>query len=170
MNTTTAAKTAKVTVRTIRGWARRGIITAIKAHGRWDINEASLTHRTEIAGWKTARRTPKPITYTIETMTAIGGNRWQRAGKDRVYINNWAEFAGVSTTQYKSGNISSASYQGEHLSNSQAYKVIGCIDKVWFDSADDMIHCRFGYADPRIGRDQVWDDVVTGIRTAIAAL
>lgn len=52
-NTTQAAKRAGVTVATIRTWARYGAITATKASGRWNIDEASLTHRIALS-----RRTP----------------------------------------------------------------------------------------------------------------
>ncbi|MCX4792537.1 helix-turn-helix domain-containing protein [Streptomyces sp. NBC_01221] len=168
MNTTTAADTAKVTVATIRDWARRGIIAATKVAGRWVIDTASLARRIAIGAMK---RPARKVIYSIETMTAIGGNRWQRNGKDRVYINNWAEFAGIETTNYNTGNISSASYQGEGVSNSQAYKLLGSIDKVWFDAADGKLHGRFGYGESRVAtREEVWDAVVAGIRTAIAAL
>lgn len=52
-NTTQAAKRAGVTVATIRTWARYGAITATKVSGRWNIDEASLTHRIALS-----RRTP----------------------------------------------------------------------------------------------------------------
>ncbi|MFJ7525171.1 helix-turn-helix domain-containing protein [Streptomyces griseus] len=168
MNTTTAARTAKVTVATIRDWARRGIIAATKTAGRWIIDTASLARRIAIGAMK---RPARPIIYSIETMVAIGGNRWQCNGMDRVYINNWAAFAGIETTRYNTGNISSASYQGAGVSNSQAYKLLGTIDKVWFDAADGKIHGRYGYDESRVAsRDEVWSAVITGIRTAIAAL
>ncbi|MFD5940240.1 hypothetical protein [Streptomyces griseus] len=168
MNTTTAAAAAKVTVATIRDWARRGVIAATKTAGRWIIDTASLARRIAIGAMK---RPARPIVYSAEAMVAIGGNRWQRNGMDRVYFNNWAAFAGIETTRYNTGNISSASYQGAGVSNSQAYKLLGTIDKVWFDAADGKIHGRFGYDESRVAsRDEVWSAVVTGIRTAIAAL
>lgn len=110
------------------------------------------------------------IIYSVETMTAIGGSRWTRGDKDRVYLNDWAAFAGLETSRYNTGNISGASYQGETISNSQASKILGAVDKVWFDTADGKLHCRYGYGNPRMGREQVWGDIVTGVRTAIAAL
>lgn len=168
MNTTTAAETAKVTVATIRNWARRGIIAATKVAGRWVIDTTSLARRIEIG---TMKRPARKVVYSVETMVAIGGNRWQRNGKDRVYINDWAAFAGIETTRYNTGNISSASYQGEGVSNSQAGKLLGSIDKVWFDAADGTLHGRFGYGESRVAsREEVWAAVVSGIRTAIAAL
>lgn len=169
MNTTEAATTAKVTVATIRTWCRRGVIAATKTAGKWVIDTASLAHRITIGQLK--RPAKKALAWTVETMTAIGGNRWQRNGMDRVYINNWARFAGIKTSYYNSGNISSASYQGERISNSQAYKLLGSIDKVWFDAADGKLHCQYGYDESRVAsRQEAWDAVVAGIRTAIAAL
>ena len=165
MDTTTAAAKASVTTATIRVWCRRGVVAAAKAAGRWVIEAASLARRIALGG-KT-----KAIEYTIETMTAIGGNRWTRNGHDRVYLNDWADFAGIETHHYKTGNISSAYYQGEAISNSQAGKLLGCIDKVWFDTADGQIHCRFGWTESRVAdRDEVWASVVSGVRAAIAAL
>lgn len=171
MNTTAAALEAHVTVDTIRTWCRIGAVAAVKAAGRWVIDTASLAHRIAIGAMRTRKTTPTPAIYSIETMTAIGGNRWQKNGMDRVYINNWAEFAGIETSRYNTGNISSASYQGEGISNSQAYKLLSSIDKVWFDAADGKLHGRYGCIESRVAsRQELWNAVVTGIRTAIAAL
>lgn len=169
MNTTAAALEAHVSVATIRTWCRRGVIAATKAAGKWVIDTVSLAARIAIGALK--RPTKKAVAFTIETMTAIGGNRWQRNGMDRVYINDWARFAGIDTSYYNSGNISSASYQGERISNSQAYKLLGSIDKIWFDAETGKLHARYGYTESRIAtREEVWSAVISGIRTAIAAL
>mgnify|MGYP001109185541 CR=1 FL=1 len=169
MNTTAAATQANVTVATIRTWCRNGVITATKQAGRWNIDEASLAHRIAIGAMK--RPTPRPVILTIENLTAIGGRRWQKNRMDRVYINDWPAFAGIETSRYNTGNISSASYQGAGISNSQAYKLLGCIDRVWFDTADGKLHCYYGYDESRVAtRDEVWAAVITGIRAAVAAL
>lgn len=171
MNTTTAAIQANVTTATIRTWCRNGVIAAAKQAGRWIIDTASLAHRIAIGAMRTRKSAPKPVVYSVETMTAIGGSRWQRNGMDRVYINDWAAFAGIETSRYNTGNISSASYQGEGISNSQASKLLNSIDKVWFDAADGKLHGRFGYGESRIAtREELWQAVVDGIRTAITAL
>jgi hypothetical protein len=168
MDTTAAALEARVTVATVRTWCRLGAVAAVKEAGRWIIDSASLAARIAIGKMK---RPARQIVYSIETMTAIGGNRWQRNGMDRVYLNDWAELAGIETTHYNTGNISSASYQGEGVSNSQAYKLLGSIDKVWFDAADGKLHARYGWTESRVAtREQVWAAVVTGVRAAIAAL
>lgn len=173
MNTTAAeaAATAGVTVATIRTWCRRNVIGAVKAGGRWVIDTASLAHRISLGAPRTKPAAPKPVVYSVETMTAIGGSAWIRGDKHRVYINGWTAYAGLEVDHYNTGNISSASYQGKAISNSQAYKLVGCIDKVWFDAADGKLHARFGLSESRVAtRDEVWEAVVAGIRTAIAAL
>ncbi|MFI5687928.1 hypothetical protein [Streptomyces sp. NPDC051636] len=171
ITTTTAATQASVTVATIRTWCRLGAVAAVKQAGRWIIDTASLAHRITIGQLKTRKSAAKPVVFSTETMVAIGGNRWQRGDKDRVYLNNWAEFAGIETSHYNTGNISSASYQGDGISNSQAYKLLGSIDKVWFDAADGKLHCYYGYGESRVAsREELWQAVVTGVRFAIAAL
>jgi hypothetical protein len=171
MNTTAAAIEANVTIATIRDWARRGVITATKTAGRWIIDTASLARRITIGHLKARKTAPKPVTLSVETLTAIGGNEWIRGDKHRVYLNDWAAFAGIETTSYNTGNISSVTYQGESVSNSQGGKLLGSIDKVWFDAADGKLYCRFGWSESRVAtREQVWDVVVSGIRAAIAAL
>lgn len=115
--------------------------------------------------------TAATIRFTVETMTAIGGKRWRKNGHDRVYINHWAELAGLKITRYNTGNISSATYQGEAISNSQAYKILGTLAEVWFDANDGKLHCRYGGNESRIvTRKELWQDVINGIRAAIAAL
>jgi hypothetical protein len=42
VTTATAARWARVTVRTIRAWCRRGLLAAEKTHGRWSVTVAEL--------------------------------------------------------------------------------------------------------------------------------
>lgn len=171
MNTTTAATQAHVTTATIRTWCRNGVITATKAAGRWIVDAASLARRIAIGAMRTHKPAARPVVYTVDTMTAIGGNRWTKNGMDRVYLNDWTRFAGLEVETYNSGNVRYAEYQGERVSNSQARLLAGSIDKVWFDAADGRLHYRPGYSESRVAdRDEVFAAVVTGIRTAIAAL
>lgn len=168
MNSIAAATEASVSTATIRTWCRRGVVAATKQAGRWIIDQTSLAARIAIGQMK---RPAKPVAFTVETMVAIGGRRWQKNGMDRVYINDWAELAGLEVTHYNTGNISSAAYQDEGISNSQAYKILDSIDKVWFDAADGKLHCRYGWSESRIAtREEVWEAVVAGIRAAIATL
>ncbi|TMS00205.1 hypothetical protein [Nonomuraea basaltis] len=163
MDTTTAATQASVTVATIRHWCRYGAVAAAKVAGRWVIEAASLARRISLTAKKTV--------FSIETMTAIGGNRWIKNGHDRVYLNDWAALAGIETSHYNTGNISGATYQGETISNSQAYKLLASIDQVWFDAATGKLHCRYGYSESRVATPaEVWQAIVSGVRAAIAAL
>lgn len=171
MNTTTAAQTANVTVATIRTWCRTGAVAATKVSGRWVIDSDSLTWRINLAKELTSKPEPKPVVYSIDTMTAIGGSRWTKAGKDRVYINDWAQYLPLETDTYKTGNISWAAWDGQEIANRQAGLLLGSIDKVWFDAADGKLHCRYGMSESRVAtREQVWGAVRSGIRAAIAAL
>lgn len=75
MNTTAAATQANVTVATIRGWARAGVVAATKQAGRWVIDAASLAHRIAI-GQRRARKaqvmSQLPIHLTSKTRQTYG--------------------------------------------------------------------------------------------------
>ena len=173
MNTSEAATQANVTTATIRTWARFGAITAVKTAGRWNIDEASLARRIALTAQPVA---PKPL--TAAAIIALGGNRWQRNGMDRVYLNNWTEFVGISVSHYNTGNISGASIDGEPIANGRMSRILGSVDKVYFDIADGKLHIKhFGaddldvrYLDGTRGTLNLVQRVFTGIKTAAAAL
>jgi hypothetical protein len=176
MNTTLAAAQANVTVDTVRTWCRVGAVAAVKQAGRWIIDAASLAARIAIGKMK---RPAKPAALTVAAMVAIGGRRWQRNGMDRVYINDWAEFAGLETSHYKSGNVSGASFKGRGIANGRVAGFVGAIDKVYFDAADGQLHARYydGARSYEIrfldGVRQTFDLVdltFAGIKAAVAAL
>lgn len=165
MDTTAAATQANVTAATIRTWCRIGAVAAAKVAGRWVIDAASLAYRISLTAKKAAVR------FTTETMTAIGGNRWQRGDMDRVYLNDWAGFTGLEVTRYNSGNIWAASLHGDKISNSEADRILGAVRKVYFDAADGKCHIQWGHSTPRsMDRDDLAAAIFGGIRTAIAAL
>lgn len=163
MLTSEAAAQAKVTASTIRHWARCGAVAAVKTNGRWDIDPESLAFRIAL--------TAKPQPVTAENLVKAGGKRWQKNDMDRVYFDTWAQFAGLAASTYNTGNISSASYQGERIANRQAYLALGAIDKFYFDTADNRFHARYGLSEPRFAtREQLFRDAVGGIKAAVAAL
>lgn len=167
MDTATAAQQAKVTVATIRTWCRIGAVAATKQAGRWIIETTSLAYRISLS----ARRGARKVAYSVETMTAIGGNRWQRGDKDRVYINDWARFIGLETDHYNTGSISYATLNGEKISNSEAYRLGGAVYKVYFDNTDGKVHIQWGQSEPRtMDRDDLAQAIFSGIRAEIAAL
>lgn len=159
MNTTTAAATAGVSIRTIQRWCQRGLIAAAKTAGRWIIDLASLRHHT---------RKGKPVEITAENLVAIGGREWTKGTMHRVYLNDWPELAGIGVSRYNSGNISSAAIDGEGVSNAEARRLLGAVEKVYWDAADGEIHIKWGYAEPRsLTRDDLKNRIISGIRTAI---
>lgn len=102
-------------------------------------------------------------TYTADQIEALGGHRWTKADKDRVYLNVevWAALIGLETSHYGTGNISGATLDGEAISNARAKDILGCIDKVFWDSTDGQIHIT-GY------HNRYFDQVPGWIRDAIA--
>lgn len=169
MNTTTAAAKAHVTAATIRNWCRRNVIAAVKTARGWIIDETSLLHR--IALGKNA--------LTVETMTAIGGRRWTKAGLDRVYFNDITEYLGLDVSYYNSGNVSGATLDGHGIANGRVGGILSCIDKVYFDTADGKLHAQFTpgareYEVRLLSGDRIHIDFVgrvfAGIRAAVAAL
>jgi hypothetical protein len=145
ITTTSAATQAGVTVDTIRTWCRTGAITAIKQAGRWLIDATSLAYRIKLP--TLLRKTPKPITLTADMLVALGGRRWQKNGMDRVYLDNWAEYAGLDITYYGTGNVNGATLDGRSIANNRAGRLLGLIEKVWFDTADGKLHARHYDAD-----------------------
>lgn len=56
---------------------------------------------------------------TIKALEDKGFKRWTKGNLDRMYIN--ATQLGLECTYYKTGNISSAYFKGERISNSRGY-------------------------------------------------
>ncbi|WP_302420853.1 LPD38 domain-containing protein [uncultured Megasphaera sp.] len=78
----------------------------------------------------------------IKTLTDKGFNRWTKKlpnGKviDRLYID--PEYLGLELTRYKSGNISSATFNGETISNSEARRIEGT--KCYVDVVTKEVVC-----------------------------
>lgn len=71
---------------------------------------------------------------TAEKLEALGIEAWERGDMKRYYINDDALEAvfGLRIGRYNTGNISSASLNGEPISNSRAYKLMG--RKIFFDA------------------------------------
>jgi hypothetical protein len=168
MNTTAAATEANVTVATIRTWCRIGAVAAVKQAGRWIIDTASLAARIAIGKMK---RPARKVVYSIETMTAIGGRRWQKNGMDRIYLNDFQTVPGLELDHYKSGSISYATLDGEKVSNAEGGRLATAVDKVYFDAADRKVYIKWGWGNPRsLDRDEIAARIFTAVRAAIAAL
>ncbi|MGW4802977.1 hypothetical protein [Kitasatospora sp. NPDC004272] len=176
LTTAAAAADAGVSIATIRTWCRTGAVAATKRAGRWVIDTASLAHRIKLPAL--LRRARKAITLTVDMMVALGGRRWQKAGHDRVYLNDWAPFAGLNVSHYGTGNVSSVSLDGRGIANSRASRLLGLIEKVWFDAADGKLYARHHGADTAevryLNGDRDTVDLLArtfaGIKTAAAGL
>jgi hypothetical protein len=173
MNTREAANTAQVTTATIRTWARYGAITATKASGRWNIDETSLAQRIALTAKPTA---PKPL--TAEHIIALGGSRWTKNGMDRVYLNDWTQCAGIEVSHYNSGNVSGAWINGRGIANGRIGAILGAVDKVYFDTADNKLHVKHHgatslsvrYLDGGRENLNLVQAICDGIKTAAATL
>ena len=166
LTVTQAAAKAGVSPSTIRTWCRMGAVAATKIGRRWHIDPASLDYRITLT-----RPQEKKVELTIETLVAIGGNRWTKNGYDRIYFNNWARFIDLEIERYKTGNIYSASLRGEPISNAEARRLLGAVTKVYWDAADGQIHVKWGWDTPRsMTRDELYQAIVNGIHAAVASL
>lgn len=79
----------------------------------------------------------------IEQLKKIGGSEWQKGDYHRIYFNNLAEIYGLTCSFYNTGNVSSASLDGEKISNSGARRILSALGdaKLWYDVNSG----RFGY-------------------------
>lgn len=57
----------------------------------------------------------------IRELEGMGFKRWQKGEFDRLYIN--ADQLGLECKYYKTGNIKSACFGGDEISNSEAYRM-----------------------------------------------
>ena len=103
----------------------------------------------------------------IEAMVNVGGSRWQKNGLDRVYFNNLPAWYGLDSTTYNSGNIASATVDGELVSNSQGRKLYAGLDgKVWFDVVTGQYFYKANYGP--VAETEMFLRVINRIRAAVA--
>ena len=84
----------------------------------------------------------------LEQLEKIG-NRWQQHGYDRIYFKNEFvyEMIGLSVGYYHSGNISSASQNGERISNSRARRIMSTVGKIFYDVNAEKFDQQYGNDD-----------------------
>ena len=82
---------------------------------------------------------------TIEKLIELGGNEWQKNDYHRVYFNaaTIAKLSGYKWDTYNTGNISSASLDGEKISNSEMNRVLNRLQfgKYWYDVPTAQFMC-----------------------------
>lgn len=74
----------------------------------------------------------------IEKLTTKGFTRWTKGKYDRLYIN--AKELGLVCEYYKTGNIHSAEFRGEGISNSEAYRMKSA--KTYIDIATEEVNSK----------------------------
>lgn len=79
----------------------------------------------------------------IAKLEAAGARRWTKYDKDRMYID--VTLLGADIDYYKSGNISSAYWHGERVSNANGGRLLA--SKVYVDVADGSIHVSSDFRD-----------------------
>ena len=73
---------------------------------------------------------------SIEKYEQAGFKRWTKNQMDRLYVN--ANVLGLECTYYKTGNVHSANFNGEDISNSEAYRMKAA--KTYIDIKDGKLH------------------------------
>lgn len=108
-------------------------------------------------------------TITAQQVLSLGGREWVgRDGRKRIYLNNWADLAGLEVVRYGSGNIRWAAIDGEQVSNTKAAVLAGA--KVWFEpETGELRHTIRHVAEAaRIGHvgDVLISNLIAAIRRA----
>ena len=73
---------------------------------------------------------------TIEAYEAAGAKRWTIGEYDRLYIS--IELLGLKCWYYNSGNVSSAEWCGDEISNANARRILA--SKVYVDVSTGQLH------------------------------
>lgn len=71
----------------------------------------------------------------IEKLEKAGFKRWTKGDKDRLYVN--AKELGLELSYYKTGNVSSAWFCGDSISNSEGRRLQAA--KTYIDLTSDTI-------------------------------
>jgi hypothetical protein len=103
---------------------------------------------------------------TEEKLTAIGGVKWEKYEKKRIYFNDLEEWFGLECSRYNTGNISSATLDGEKISNSRAKEISSSLGwaKLWYDLTSDEFNWS-GICNTRdFNADEMADAIIQTIK------
>ncbi len=83
------------------------------------------------------------MSVNIEKLKLLG-SEWQKNGYHRIYFNELTELFGLSCRYYNTGNISSATLDGERITNCRAAEIASALanSKLWFDMEDQKFHSK----------------------------
>lgn len=99
-------------------------------------------------------------TYTAEQIIRIGGKEWRKGDRHRVYINRHVlqRLLGLEIQYYHTGNIRHAELRGQHISNSEARRILGS-EIFWEDGELHILTASHWHR----------QDIIDAINAAIAA-
>lgn len=82
---------------------------------------------------------------TAESLITLGGSLWEKNGMRRVYFNDLPSLYGLKATYYNTGNISSATLDGDAISNAAAREIQSYLKngKLFYD----LVSGEFGSRD-----------------------
>lgn len=103
----------------------------------------------------------------IEALISVGGSPWTKGDHYRIYFDDPAGLAGLELTRYNTGNISSAAWRGEGISNSQGSSISASVEKLWFDVPTWQWQARFNqYAktSKHASKQEIFDAAVAHIK------
>lgn len=106
--------------------------------------------------------------YTREQLERVGGSYWQTSdgSKRRVYFNRLSELYGLSYATYNSGNISSATLNGEIISNNKARHLAATLDAMmlWYDLSDGLFHWKVSRNEDQTIARHIVDVIKTAVQ------
>lgn len=107
----------------------------------------SAPNRYDLQGLDTPPKKDLTKEDKITRLEALGGNRWQKHDKDRIYFNpeDLANILGYKWELYNTGNISYATLDSEKISNSEMKRVLSDLRcKLYYDVEDEKFHYHTG--------------------------
>ena len=73
---------------------------------------------------------------------------WEKGGKKRLYLNEAGEkIAGLEFEYYKSGNVSSATFNGEPISTRRGLLLSGVTNRAYIDMNTGKLYTGVGLPD-----------------------
>ena len=155
-------------VATINADAHKTLRAIIKTSGKETAPKAEQSKETKPTEQPKEKAAGGFTDDEIKILTDRGFNRWTKKlsnGKvmDRLYIK--PEYLGLELTRYKSGNISSAKFNGESISNSEARRIEGT--KCYVDVATKEVVCDRD--DLKQAAQEVVDDALSKEKSQVLA-
>lgn len=155
-------------VATINADAHKTLRAIIKTAGKETAPKAEKSKETKPTEQPKEKAAGGFTDDEIKTLTDRGFKRWTKKlsnGKvmDRLYIK--PEYLGLELTRYKSGNISSAKFNGETISNSEARRIEGT--KCYVDVATKEVVCD--REDLKQAAQEVVDDALSKEKSQVPA-